>query len=188
MNLKTILPSVASANGNWFNKSDYWFRWSRCLVRADGNDRAIDISIEPLNFVDLDHAKRYSDYELNKFLEMRIRQHRTYQPEHRFSMELPGGTADYVKQLVGEELFNFLIHEDILSEIDMEKLAYYDRCDNWPWGGGIPFAMVCKDRDKYPLIINHWIKVMEKEVHYLKVQDDDMIRRYNDYLKQEPAQ
>lgn len=182
-------PELTSANGDWFVNSSAWMRWSRCLVRMDDTlNEAIDISIEPMNHVPLEQDKRFSDYELDRLLEMRIRCHRTHNPEHRFSKQIPSSLASYISKLLGEYYYNFLMHEDIFEELDHDKLAYYDRCSNWPWGGGIPFAMVCRDRDKYPLIINHWIKVMVKEVHYLKVQDDDMIRRYNDYLKQEPAQ
>lgn len=187
--MNIVYPTVPSENGDWFVKSDYWKRWARCLVRMDEtHDEAIDVSIEPLNFVDPEHANRYSSYEVDRLLEVRIRVHRTHNPEYCFKKELPGDKAKYVQALVGDELAHFFLHEDIFAEIDHDKLARYDHVSNWPWGGGIPFVMVCKDRDKYPQLVKHWVQVMEKEVHYLKVQDEDMIRRYNEYLKKEPAQ
>lgn len=181
-------PEVTSNNGNWFVNSSAWLRWSRCLVRMDDTlNEAIDISIEPLNHVPLDQDKRFSDYELDRLLEMRIRCHLTVDKQHRFSKEIPATLASYLSKLLGEYYYNFLMHEDILSEINHDKLAYYDSCSNWPWGGGIPFAMVCNDPDKYPQIMEHWFKVMDKEPHYLRVQDDDMIRRYNLFINKEQS-
>jgi hypothetical protein len=190
MNLNgTVYPSVVSENGDWFVKSDYWKRWSRSLVRMEGEIReAIDISIEPLNFVPVEPEKRTSNYEIDRLLEMRIRCHCTINSPEGFSMGLPHPVGPYVQKLVGDYFYHLLMHEDLLGEINHDKLAYHDITKNWPWGGGIPFAMVCKDRDKYAPVLEHWFKVMEKEPKYLEVQDEDMLRRYNQFINKEEAQ
>lgn len=190
MNLNgSTRQSIASKNGDWFVKSDYWKRWSRCLVRMEGEIReAIDISIEPLNLVSVDPEKRSSSYEIDRLLEMRIRCHRTPNNPGGFSKEISDGLHGYIQALVGEYLCHLLLHEDLLSEIDHNKLAYYDITKNWPWGGGIPFAMICKDRDKYAPVLEHWFKVMEKEPIYLTVQDGDMLTRYNQFINKEEVQ
>lgn len=174
-------PDTRSKNGDWFVRSSYWARWSRSLIRMGlDSETATEISLEPMNYIEPDPTKRLSDYELDRLLEMRIRCHRTHEGNDRFTKILPGGTVGYIQAVVGEYFTNLLLHEDLLSEIDNSKMAYYDNCSNWPWGGGIPFAMVCKNRDKYPEVMEHWFKVMDKEGHYLRVQDDDMLRRYNE--------
>ncbi len=158
---------IISENGDWFHFSGYWGVFSRCLCRMGGKfHEAIDVSLTPINV-----------WEWEELKQVRIRKHRTTETNpFAFAHSFPKVHYDHLVEKVGETIARLLVHEDLLAEIDMSLFRHMDRV--WGWGGGVPFILVCKERDRYPELLEHWFTVLDNESAYLKSMDEDMMQRY----------
>ena len=135
-----------SRNKDWFVRSSAWLYTSRALQRMGGTfPVAIDVSVTPLNY---DHSG------WRKLGEVRIRYHGTAEDKGNFFHVIQNSIYDTLVAAMGKTIADVLIHEDLLPQIDRNKLAVIRK--KWTWGGGYPFVLICKDPHRYPELIEFW--------------------------------
>jgi hypothetical protein len=131
---------MLSNNKDWFYYSSYWRKWYRVLVRGGGeHSHQVEIPITPLNdnWMEIQPGliKRW-DIRYNSVL---------FERGDKWTHHLPDEVYTNIKDNLGKETADFLIHADILPMIDWFK---YNELINTTPIGGVPFKE-CQARTDY---------------------------------------
>lgn len=110
------MTGIRSLNNNVFVFDNYWSAWSRIL--QEGTARNDGFTVE----ISLTARHRNSTEEWTRIQNVNIRRHSTKRSPHdQFVGTLPDKALDMMKAHVSESALFTLLHEDVLSNIDLSR-------------------------------------------------------------------
>lgn len=126
---------VRSLNNNIFVYSSYWQTWSRILQEGtpQNNFEFIEVNVTPVN------AHRAQSWE-QQILPVIVRKHGTQRSKReKFVGVLPQEAVNALLKHVPKEIAQFILHDDLLPQIDWDKYREHSRL-----GGGAHFDLIRK--------------------------------------------
>lgn len=129
------IKGVRSKNNNMFVYSSYWQTWSRILQEGTvhNNFECIEVNVTPVN------PTRPESWE-RQILSVKIRKHSTARSSRdKFVGTLPESAVADLNKYIPKEIQEFLLHEDLLPQIDWDKYREHSRL-----GGGADFDLIRK--------------------------------------------
>lgn len=150
-----IMPGTTSRNKDWFSYCAYWGTENRVLQRMGGNfNQAIEVTITPINPT--------MEGVWENLARVMIRYHFTHPTARdKFYHVIGNRTVENLVKAVGRQITDVLLHDDLLNEIDQDKLRAVDKA--WQSGGGLPFILICKDPSKYLFLVDVWRKELKPD-------------------------
>lgn len=129
------VKGVRSKNNNIFVYSSYWQTWSRILQEGTvhNNFECIEVNVTPVN------PSRPESWE-RQILSVKVRKHCTARSSRdKFVGTLPESVVADLNKYIPREIQEFLLHDDLLPQIDWDKYREHSRL-----GGGADFDLIRK--------------------------------------------